>query len=240
MNAIISCIQSPCPVIHCKIWKPGLSLGSSVYQRDAQGQCLHSFMPGSKANSLSESYWPTYIHKVLTDYKLGRDIKAFTSLQWNTKTLCVVSSLYSLESANKKPHLSLHFGENRAPQCGFHVSMGKECICIYLWRHNAFSKTRKSHQWSYFITKLAANKGLVSALSCGKQILRGSTGILTEGQCSQEVCGYPTPRKENFKKGIYVLILQNGRIQYSMIWEGKIIPISKEKRHSFIRNWFAA
>lgn len=121
MKAIISCIQSPCPVIHCKIWKPGLSLRSSEYQRDAQGQCLHSFMPGSKASSLSEPYWPTYIHKVLTDYKLGRDIKAFTSLQWNTKTLCIVSSLYSPESANKKPHLSLNFGENRAPQCVFHV-----------------------------------------------------------------------------------------------------------------------
>lgn len=34
------------------------------------------------------------------------------------------------------------------------------------------SSKAKSHQWSYFNVKLAANKCLVTALCCGKQILR--------------------------------------------------------------------
>lgn len=76
--------------------------------------------------------------------------------------------------------------------------------------------------------KLAANKGFVSALSCGKQLLRDFTGILTEGQCYQEVCEHPTPEKEN------MAILQNGRIQSSKISGKKVVtPISKEKKTHF-------
>lgn len=77
--------------------------------------------------------------------------------------------------------------------------------------------------------KLAANKGFVSALSCGKQLLRDFTGILTEGQCYQEVCEHPNPEKK-----INMAILQNGRIQSSKISGKKVVtPISKEKKTHF-------
>lgn len=142
LNAIISYTQLPSPAIHCEIWKPGLSLGSLVNQRDAQGQWSHAFKPGSKGSSLSESYWPTYLYIVLTDYKLKHLFALFSS-QWNTKTLCITSSLYSPESANKKPCLSqhllgrtgLHIGKK---QNGLEVWIRKR-ICIYLWRQNLIS-----------------------------------------------------------------------------------------------------
>lgn len=63
------------------------------------------------------------------------------------------------------------------PQCGFHAqaehtgSMEKD---MYL-------KLSLKAGKSYFNKKWAANKALVAALSCGKQLLRDFTGILTEG-----------------------------------------------------------
>lgn len=56
----------------------------------------------------------------------------------------------------------------------------------------------ESHQWSYFNMKLAANKCLVAALCCGKQIPRDFTGVLTDGQCHQEVQNSQTGKKNIF------------------------------------------
>lgn len=112
------------PVIRCKIWKPGPSLGSSAYQRDAQGQCLHTFMPCSKANSLSETCWPLYLCTILTDYKLGRDIKEFTPFfPYNAvQRPSVLHPLCTPQSLLIKGHIShsTFLGE-LAPQCGFHA-----------------------------------------------------------------------------------------------------------------------
>jgi len=175
VNAIISCIQSPSLAIHCEIWKPRLSLGSLVNQRDAQGQCLHTFMLGSKGNSLSECYWPTDLYVVLTDYKL-KHLPPFFSFQWNTKTLCITSFLYSPESTNKNPCLSQHL-----PGRGGLRSVPSTPICWQKAEHTGsmdketslyLSLKAETHQWSYFNTKLAASKGLVAALSCGKRLLK--------------------------------------------------------------------
>lgn len=118
------------PVICCKIWKPRLSLGSSAYQRDAQGQCLHTFMPCSKADSLSESCWPLYLCTILTDYKLGRDIKAFTPFfPYNgIQRPSVLHPLCTPESLLIKSHIShsTFLGE-LAPRCGFHAHVLVKC-----------------------------------------------------------------------------------------------------------------
>lgn len=76
MKAMISYIQSPSPAVHSKIWKSWLSLWSLVNQRDAQGQWLHTLRPGSKGNSLSESYWPSSTD-VFTDSKLSHPLSFF-------------------------------------------------------------------------------------------------------------------------------------------------------------------
>lgn len=87
----------------------------------------------------------------------------------------------------------------------------------------------ESHQWSYFNVKLAANKCLVAALCWGKQILRDFTGILTSGQCYQEVCEQPNPREE--KKNI----LQKGGIWYSIVFLGwKLYQFQKKKKITFL------
>lgn len=104
--------------------------GSSAYQRDAQGQCLHTFMPCSKADSLSESCWPLYLCTILTDYKLGRDIKAFTPFfPYNgIQRPGVLHPLCTPESLLIKSHIShsTFLGE-LAPRCGFHAHVLVKC-----------------------------------------------------------------------------------------------------------------
>lgn len=161
------------------------SLGSLVNQRDAQGQWLHTFMPVSKGNSLSESSWPKCLYIVLTDYKLKHPLPflPFNRIQ-RPRALHSPRTAQSLVIKSRISHSTYlrERGSTVQLPCPYigkkqeHTGSTDKETYLYL------SLKAQSHQWSYFNMKLAANKGLVSALSCGKPPLRDFTGILTEGQ----------------------------------------------------------
>lgn len=128
-------------------------------------------------------------------------LKAHTfifSFLWDRNTLCIASSLCKPSCVLPTPQslltnkrgLSQHLPGRRGLQVWFPwPNIGKKQntpearirkhMCIYL--------KAECHQWSYITVKSAANKCIVSALCCGKQILRDFTGILKGGHCYQEV-----------------------------------------------------